>query len=383
MRSILKIFGKSILGLVIVLIVFFIYCIAVTKVTPYLYESYGRETIKAENCAKGNTNISSIKELRSYGDEYNNDRIGVIGTFGDSAGFMNAFFSLLAFAAVVFTFLYQYYKDGKTDRHSHRSQFENVFFNMTSTFEEIVSHLEYIEGEEQDNLYTSDGENGEWQYDGNGNPIITTTFGETPNSDPSKNKKGREIFRYLYCVKLFTSETGNTASGIKELIELNPDMPLSEIKDYVFDGTLDHYFRYAYRILKYIDSCKLINDAEKMEYASVFRAQLSCYELLILFINGIEMDNNKFKKLIERYCLFNNLRAEMLPDTANYYKLYEPKIDSEDGREREGYEENAEHEYAIGAFCKPAERTCVKRLEIFQKVWELRFCKRVEQEIEV
>ena len=30
--------------------------------------------------------------------------------------------------------------------------------------------------------------------------------------------------------------------------------------------------------------------------------------------------------------------------------------------------DNAEHEYAIGAFCKPSERVNVRRLEIFQKV---------------
>lgn len=119
-----------------------------------------------------------------------------------------------------------------------------------------------------------------------------------------------------------------------------------------------------------------------MDYAPVFRAQLSCYELVLLFINGIEMDNNKFKKLIEKYCLFNNLLAEMLPNTENYYELYKSKINSKDGRERDGYAENAEHEYAISAFCKPAERVSVSRLEIFQKVWELRFSRRVERNIE-
>ena len=109
-----------------------------------------------------------------------------------------------------------------------------------------------------------------------------------------------------------------------------------------------------------------------------FRAQLSCYELLILFINGIETDNNKFKKLIERYCMFNNLRVEMLPNTSNFYQRYESKMASKDGRERDGYVENAEYEYAIGAFCKPSERIHIKRLEIFHKVWELRFSKRVQ-----
>lgn len=379
MKSISKIVWKSIIGLALVSFVFVIYCITITKVTPWLYESFGCETIIFEQKTNTDTCVASNNRT-NYGDEYNNDRIGVLGTFGDSAGFMNAFFSLLAFTAVVLTFMYQYYKDGKTDLHTHRSQFENVFFNMTSTFEEIVSHLEYIDGEEQDNLYMVGGSNGDGKYDENGNPIGTIPFGVTTNTSPLRYKKGREIFRYLYCIKQFTPETGQTISGIKELIELNPEMPLSKVKDYVFDGTLDHYFRYAYRILKYIDSSELINKTEKMEYASIFRAQLSCYELLILFINGIETDNNKFKKLIERYCMFNNLRVEMLPNTSNFYQLYESKMASKDGRERDGYAENAEYEYAIGAFCKPSERIHIKRLEIFQKVWELRFSKRVECE---
>lgn len=384
MKSIFKIVCKFIIGIAIVFIAFVIYCITVTKLTPLLYESFGCESLEIDQKTEtvSDTSETSINKS-NYSDEYNNNRIGVLGTFGDSAGFMNAFFSLLAFTAVVFTFLYQYYKDGKTDRHTHRSQFENVFFNMTSTFEEIVSHLEYIDGEEQDNLYVVDGNNGDGNYDENGCLIVSNTFGRTPNLSSIRHKKGREIFRYLYCVKQFTPETGKTTSGIKELIELNQEMPLSEVKDYVFDGTLDHYFRYAYRILKYIDTSKLINDDEKMEYASIFRAQLSCYELLILFINGIEMDNNKFKQLIERYCFFNNIRAEMLPRTQNFYELYEPKINSNNGKERDGYEDKAEHEYAIGAFCKPAERVQIRRLEIFQKVWELRFSKRMERERDI
>ena len=93
MKSIFKFLGKSILGLAVVFIVFCIYCIAVTKVTPYLYESFGRDTIKVEKCVNGNVSTVSAKES-NYGDEFNNERISVLGTFGDSAGFMNAFFSL-------------------------------------------------------------------------------------------------------------------------------------------------------------------------------------------------------------------------------------------------------------------------------------------------
>ena len=52
-----------------------------------------------------------------------------MGTFGDSAGLMNACFSLLAFAAVVVTFVIQNRKDNKNEQLARKSQFENVFFN--------------------------------------------------------------------------------------------------------------------------------------------------------------------------------------------------------------------------------------------------------------
>lgn len=55
---------------------------------------------------------------------------------------------------------------------------------------------------------------------------------------------------------------------------------MSEVQEKVFDGSLDHYFRYAYRILKYIDESKLIDEEDKEDYSAILRAQFSCYELL-------------------------------------------------------------------------------------------------------
>lgn len=359
---------------------FVVYSWGVTVATPYIYEyctNVDNTTGDKQNDSKLNTSKS-----QSYGDAYSNERIGVIGTFGDSAGFMNAFFSLLAFTAVVITFMYQNSKDNKSKIDSHRSQFESVFFNMTSTFEQIVSQLTYNDRSTIEGFYTSGNNAIEGNYDPDGNPIAPNPIG-TSSAPITNEYKGREVFRYLYCDKLFTPDNGNSSNGIKHLIEDNNEMSLSDIKDNVFDGTLDHYFRYAYRILKYVNESPLIEESERMQYASVFRAQLSCYELLILFINGIETDNNKFKQLIEKYCLFNNIRASYLPATANFKDLYEPKIASEDGNERDGYADNAEHEYAIGAFRKPSERVAVRRLEIFQKVWELRFSRRLEREREL
>lgn len=290
------------------------------------------------------------------------DYLSSLGTFGDSAGLMNACFSLLAFAAVVITFVIQNRKDNNNEKLARKSQFENVFFNMTSTFEEIVSHLVYKEPVKdianpllQSSLYQS-------------NEATTATVPET-----EKIYQGRQIFRYLYLEKFVTGGNGQVVRGIKGLVETSPGISMNDIREYFFDGTLDHYFRYAYRIVKYVKTSKLIDDDEREGYASIFRAQLSCFELLILFFNCLEMDENKFKHLVEDYHLFNNIRTEYFPDIEPYSTLYLDKVNSEDGKERNGFDEEAEKkEYSISAFKKPQERNITQRILCFKQIWELR-----------
>lgn len=143
----LKIFS---IFLTTIFILFSIYCFFVTNLTPYVYENYGKQKTVA---LPDSLQASKAKSDAIYGDNYNNGRIGVIGTLGDSSGFMNAFFSLLAFAAVVVTFGYQFRNDRKSKRLSEKSEFESVFFNMTSTLEDIVTHLEYHDTGVQSNLF--------------------------------------------------------------------------------------------------------------------------------------------------------------------------------------------------------------------------------------
>lgn len=290
------------------------------------------------------------------------DYLSSLGTFGDSAGLMNAFFSLLAFAAVVITFVIQNRKDNNNEKLARKSQFENVFFNMTSTFEEIVSHLVYKEPVKdianpllQSSLYQS-------------NEATKATVPET-----EKIYQGRQIFRYLYLEKFVTGGNGQVVRGIKGLVETSPGISMYDIREYFFDGTLDHYFRYAYRIVKYVKTSKLIDDDEREGYASIFRAQLSCFELLVLFFNCLGMDENKFKHLVEDYHLFNNIRTEYFPDIEPYSTLYLDKVNSEDGKERNGFDEEAEKkEYSISAFKKPLERNITQRILRFKQIWELK-----------
>lgn len=360
-------------GIGVCVFIFAIYCFLVTHVTPWVYEHHGMQRVEQQIATDSVQTLGTVHNS-IYGDEYTNSRIGVLGTFGDSSGFMNAFFAFLAFAVVGSTFIYQTRKDTKDKRLAKKSEFESVFFNMTSTLEDIVTHLEYRDRVTQSNLFSGNAAQGTY-WEGN-EPNELTEAGQNTLDD--RVCKGREIFQYLYCEKLFTLDTGQQVAGIKEFINGNERMTGAELQEKVFDGSLDHYFRYAYRILKYIDKSDLINNQEKKEFAAILRAQISCYELLTLFINCIEMDNNKFKHLIEKYCMFNNIRIDLLPQI--FQDVYLDKINKR--KERKGYEKKADSEYSITAFCKEAESVRVTRFEVFHKIWELRFSRRVEQEHE-
>jgi hypothetical protein len=77
-----------------------------------------------------------------------------------------------------------------------------------------------------------------------------------------------------------------------------------------------------YRIYRYVDTSDLITEDERYDYACIIRSQLSDYELVMLFYNCLTTNGReKFKPLIEKYTIFNNLRTELLANNqdANAY----------------------------------------------------------------
>jgi hypothetical protein len=235
------------------------------------------------------------------------------GTFGDKFGAVNALFSGLAFAGLIATLFYQkeelklqreelqqtreelkgqreeFEEQNKTLK---RQRFENTFFNMLSLQQEITNNLFY--------QY-------EKEIDGH---INLCTY------------KGREIFKEIYEFAQFTYEgliyPKNT--GLKLILEKNGYTAYTKVFD---TNRFDHYFRHLYRIFKYIDTTNLINDEERYEYACIIRSQLSDYELIMLFFNGLS-DNGKekFKPLIEKYAILKNMRSDLLPSAGKEKVFY-------------------------------------------------------------
>ncbi len=75
---------------------------------------------------------------------------------------------------------------------------------------------------------------------------------------------------------------------------------------------LGHYLRFIYNIFRYVDEAQ-IPEVAKRKYSRIIRSQLSDYELLILFYNCLHQNGiERFKPLVEKYALFNNLPIELL-----------------------------------------------------------------------
>ena len=232
------------------------------------------------------------------------------GTFGDMFGAVNALFSGLAFAGLIVTLLYQkeelklqreelaqtreelkgqreeFEEQNKTMK---RQRFENTFFNMLSLQQEIVANLSFDKVHKvfDFNMQTQD--------------VQRTSY------------IGRTLFREMYLNLTVSIDNNHSYQGVRGAIQAN-DLG---VYSYIPTTTrFDHYFRHLYRIFKYVDSSDLITNDERYDYACIVRSQLSDYELVMLFYNCLTTNGReKFKPLIEKYTIFNNLRTELLANS--------------------------------------------------------------------
>lgn len=240
------------------------------------------------------------------------------GTFGDQFGAVNALFSGLAFAGLIYTIILQRH-DLKLQRRDLRLQreelaltrkemeeqtaefekqnetlkiqrFENTFFNMMSQFQEVVNSLSVtarVKGE---------------IVDLDGREIFQTLFERAVIYIPNPQREGEYV----------------GIRGMKAVLERHG------LEGYMNseDPTLfDHYFGLFYRILKFVRTSTLITRFEdEYEYTSILRATLSRYELVWLYYNGLTYGKNKLKPLIERYSMLKNLRTELLANCSEVDK---------------------------------------------------------------
>jgi hypothetical protein len=129
-------------------------------------------------------------------------------------------------------------------------------------------------------------------------------------------KKGRACFPEWY-TRLANFYQAGPQEGTIAGWEISPEFAAQAYERFYLDSDhqngLGHYFRTLYHVFRFVDDNKVLTTGEKRRYTSLVRAQLSQGELLVLFYNcvsayGIE----KFKPLVERYGLLENLNTDEL-----------------------------------------------------------------------
>ncbi len=242
------------------------------------------------------------------------------GPIGDTfGGIMGPFIAMLAAWLTYKAFVMQYDANQDIRVSSAKNRFETNFFQLLNLQQKITEDLI---------LYTKiiddEGSNG---------ANIVQRYKHV-------KLRGREAIRQIYDKgtnekKLKIGDAYIDYGGVLYNIGIQGYNYMAENDDLSF---LDHYFRHLYRIIKYVDDHKnLFTLRERYEYVCLLRAQLSDYELGLVFYNCLS-DNgrDKFKPLAEKYALFNNIRYKVLNNPELDIKEYDNKaFDFDENQEEE------------------------------------------------
>lgn len=226
----------------------------------------------------------------------------VRGQLGDMFGAVNSLFSGLAFAGLIVTLILQR-KDLNLQRESiqqtneqlgiqarefeiqnkmaKQEQFRNTFFELLRMLQTIVSEMKV-------NVEESDGN--------------------------IRLVQGKKIFEELFTERDFMYYNESQARIFSIAQKARNKNDYEYISDPKIFSFLFHYFRFVYRIIKYVDETDVLNSIEeRYQYVAFLRSTLSNYEVAAIFYNCLSRNGReKFKPLVEKYALFDNIDDKIL-----------------------------------------------------------------------
>ena len=123
-------------------------------------------------------------------------------------------------------------------------------------------------------------------------------------------QRGRKNFVTFYAIFCEKYESQSQINPKGDPLTMITDSYKEFFKFYQPD--IGHYFRNLYHMIKFIDKS---SSNEKDFFTHLVRAQLSSHELLLLFYNCLSPNGNeKFKPLVEKYSLLENMPEDELLD---------------------------------------------------------------------
>jgi hypothetical protein len=236
------------------------------------------------------------------------------GQFGDMFGALNALFSAIAFAALVYTMILQkaelrlQRKELEETRGEIKGQKEQleiqtktfVIQNFESTFFNILTlHHKIVDGTDI-RVSSSTTKDGRDCYIWLANYLDRKCYQALDAQKGAPNPAPQSGSTYSLETLFFITQ--------KSYQQIVP--PLWEQLYREHRSDLGHYFRNLYHVAKFVDSNAALCDREKRQYMGILRAQLSYGELSLLFHNGLSARAAKFKPLIEKYALLKNMESD-------------------------------------------------------------------------
>ncbi|PAA97740.1 putative phage abortive infection protein [Serratia fonticola] len=235
------------------------------------------------------------------------------GVMGDSWGMFTSIFSALGFGGLLITLVLQSksLKEAQKDADIQKEsialqQFEDVFFRMMSIHTSIINDLDLRNKKNKTEISS-------------GRDTFISFYREFIG-EYNKNKMmidlNNSVGKLLHVNDAFTTFAIHNSELQKEDMDIYDERNIIGFSFECFwvkhRADLGHYFRFLFNIYKFIDDSNL-SESQKYSYARILRAQISDYELLILFYNCLSFYGfERFKPYAEKYMIFNNLPFALL-----------------------------------------------------------------------
>lgn len=240
-------------------------------------------------------------------NDIDSNKIGAFGGF--IGGVFGTTFTISATLLVWLTYTSQKRELEKTSELAQKQfenleiqQFEITFFNMVDSFLKIP---ETIQGELPKITEDTEGEK---------------MLSKTVDGDQVVNlQRGRSFFKEaILSFIIFSKE--NLDVNEREIDEAI----IKRLYDRFYQSyltELDHYFRFFYNILKFIDNSNL---KRRSSYADILQALLSKEELALIYYNGLgKIGKVKLYPLLEKYNFLENTNPNLLVITGGVHnRLY-------------------------------------------------------------
>ncbi|MFB2680519.1 putative phage abortive infection protein [Shewanella mangrovisoli] len=227
------------------------------------------------------------------------------GVFGDSFGVLTSLFSGLAFAGLIITIVMQ-----RDELALQRQELNLTREELSGQKEEMRAQNETLKVQRFENTFFKMLE----FLENCRNDVFYQGFQRPPLEGRDAIKALYDAFTEGFLCNWVQDSSFNQKRVFKEECKIPEGISEEYSNFYIkYGDELGQYYRTLYNLLKLVDRADFIDD--KTVYTNLVRAQLSRYELLLLFYNCISMFGvDKMAPLIKKYNVLKHLESTMLPE---------------------------------------------------------------------